>query len=94
MNKYQSIIIVNPDLSDEEKKSVISDFENLINKEGKVETTDEIGMKTLAYQIKKHSEGYYVKYTFEAEPTLITELERNYRINDSILKFMTLRAED
>ena len=50
--------------------------------------------KKLAYEVKKNSEGYYVVTTFEAEPTLITELERNYRITDDVIKFMVIRQDE
>ena len=53
-----------------------------------------MGKRKLAYEIKKQSEGYYVVYTFEANPEFIKELERIYRITDSIMKFITIRKED
>ena len=42
----------------------------------------------------KNKEGYYTVFNFEAKPELIAELERNYRIDDSIMKFITIRKED
>ena len=75
-------------------KEVITKFTDLINDNGKVENVDEIGRKKLAYEIKKQSEGYYVVYTFEANPEFISELERIYRITDNVMKFITVRKED
>lgn len=49
--------------------------------------------KRLAYEVKKNKEGYYVVINFEANPELISELERNYRIMDEVIKFITVRAE-
>lgn len=94
MNKYESIIIINPSLEEQGIKEVITKFTDLINSNGKVENVDEMGRRKLAYEIKKQSEGYYVVYTFEANPELISELERIYRITDSIMKFITIRKED
>lgn len=94
MNKYESIIIINPSLEEQGIKDVITKFTDLINSDGKVENVDEMGRRKLAYEIKKHSEGYYVVYTFEANPEFITELERIYRITDSVMKFITIRKED
>jgi small subunit ribosomal protein S6 len=94
MNKYESIIIINPSLDEQGIKDVITKFTDLINSDGKVENVDEMGRRKLAYEIKKHSEGYYVVYTFEANPEFITELERIYRITDSVMKFITIRKED
>lgn len=94
MNKYESIIIINPSLEEQGIKEVITKFTDLINSNGKVENVDEMGRRKLAYEIQKHSEGYYVVYTFEANPELIAELERIYRITDSVMKFITIRKED
>ena len=95
MNKYESVIIINPSLDEQGIKDVITKFTDLINNNnGKVENVDEMGKRKLAYEIRKQSEGYYVVYTFEANPEFIKELERIYRITDSIMKFITIRKED
>ena len=95
MNKYESVIIINPSLDEQGIKDVITKFTDLINNNnGKVENVDEMGKRKLAYEIKKQSEGYYVVYTFEANPEFIKELERIYRITDSVMKFITIRKED
>ena len=95
MNKYESVIIINPSLDEQGIKDVITKFTDLINNNnGKVENVDEMGKRKLAYEIKKQSEGYYVVYTFEANPEFIKELERIYRITDSIMKFITISKED
>ena len=92
MNKYESVIIINPNV--EGIKELVQKFTDLINTDGKVEKVDEIGTKKLAYEIQKNKEGYYVVFYFEANPDLISELERNYRITDEVIKFMTIRVED
>ena len=94
MNKYESIIIINPSLEEQGMKELIKKFEDMINSEGKVESVEEMGKRKLAYEIKKNSEGYYVLYNFEAKPEFIAELERVYRITDGILKFIVVRKED
>ena len=94
MNKYESVIIINPSLEQEANKALIKKFEDLINTDGKVEKIDELGKRKLAYEIKKNKEGYYVIYTFEAKPEMIAELERNYRITDDVMKFIVVRLED
>ena len=50
--------------------------------------------KKLAYEIQKNKEGYYVVYNFEANPELISELERNYRIADEVIKFIVIRKDE
>ena len=94
MNKYESVIIINPSVDEEGIKAVIAKYTDIINNEGKVESVNEIGKKRLAYEIMKNKEGYYIVFNFEAKPELIAELERNYRIDDSIMKFITIRNED
>ena len=94
MNKYESVIIINPSVDEEGIKAVIAKFTDLINNDGKVESVNEIGKKRLAYEIMKNKEGYYTVFNFEAKPELIAELERNYRIDDSVMKFITVKKED
>ena len=94
MNKYESVIIINPNVDEEGTKAVVQKFTDLINSDGKVEKVDELGKKKLAYEVKKNKEGYYTVFNFEAKPELIAELERNYRIDDSVMKFITIKKED
>lgn len=91
MNKYESIIIINPNVEEEKMKALIERFTTLINSDGKVEKVDELGKKKLAYEIGKNKEGSYVVFDFEANPSLIAELERNYRITDEIIKFIVIK---
>lgn len=93
MNKYESVIIINPTVDEEGMKALISKFTDLINNDGKVEKVDELGKRKLAYDVKKFSEGFYAVFHFEANSDLIAELERNYRITDEIIKFMTVKKD-
>ena len=94
MNKYESIIIIGQNVEEEGRKALITRFTDLINTEGKVSNVNEMGLKKLAYEISKNTEGYYVVFEFEAKPELIVELERNYRITDEIIKFITVRKDE
>lgn len=94
MNKYESVIIIDPNCTEEAVKALESRFTGLINENGKVESVENMGKKRLAYEIKKNKEGFYTVFHFEAKPELISELERNYRIDDDVLKFITVRNED
>ena len=93
MNKYESIIIINPNCTDEALKALEEKVIGLINENGNVESVENMGKKKLAYQIKKHSEAFYMLFNFEAKPESIAELERNYRIMDDVLKFIVVRKE-
>lgn len=94
MNKYETVFIINPSVEDAGVKELIQKFSNIINNDGKVESVEELGMKKLAYEIKKNSEGNYVLINFEAAPSLITELERVYRITDEVIKFIVVRKDE
>ena len=94
MNKYESIIIINPVVEEEGIKNLITKFSDIINNDGKVESVEEMGKRKLAYEIKKFQEGYYILINFGANPTLVAELERNYRITDEVIKFIVVRKED
>lgn len=92
LNKYELVFIIDPTIED--KQPVIAKVQDLINTAGKVESVDEWGNRRLAYEIKKNTEGYYVLVNFEAEPTLIAEMERVFKITTEILKFIVIRKED
>ena len=94
MNKYESIIIVNPSVDEAGLKALEEKFTGLINENGKVESTENMGKKTLAYEINKCKEGTYILFNFESKPEAIVEIERIYRITDDIMKFITVKKED
>ena len=94
MNRYETVFIINPNVEETGVKALIEKFSNLINNDGKVEKVDELGKKRLAYEIKKQKEGFYVVINFEANPELIKELERIYRITDEVMKFIVVRKDE
>ena len=73
MNKYESIIIINPSVEEEKLKELVAKFSDMINKDGKLEKADNLGKKKLAYPVKKNAEGYYIVFYFTANPSLIAE---------------------
>ncbi len=92
MNKYEAMYIVTPEMEDEAIKGVIEKFSGIITANGgEIEKTDEWGRKKLAYPIDYKTEGYYVLVTFAAAPELPRELERNFRNDESILRYMVVR---
>ncbi len=94
MNKYESVIIIDPNCTDEAIKALEEKVTGLINENGKVESVENMGKKKLAYEIKNNKEATYLLFNFEAKPGSIAELERNYRITDEILKFIVVRKEN
>lgn len=94
MNKYESVVIINPNLEVEGIKTLIAKFSDLINSNGTVSSVEELGKRKLAYEIEKQNEGYYVVIKFEAKSELIAELERVYRITDEVIKFIVVKEEE
>lgn len=94
MRRYETIAIIDPDLSDEERAGVLEKTTDLIPKEGGfLVMLDEWGNKKLAYEIKKKVRGYYVRIDYCGVGSLVDEMERFFRIDDRVLKFMTVLLE-
>ena len=93
MNNYETIIIINPTLSDEDCAKVTEKFTDMISKEGKVESTEVWGRRKLAYPIQKNNEGYYVLVNFSSNPEFIDELNRVYNITDEIIKHIIVKKD-
>ena len=91
MNKYESVIIINPNVDEAGIKALEEKFTGLINENGKVEKVNSMGKRKLAYEIKKFAEGTYLVFEFESKPEAIKELERVYRITDEVIKFIVVK---
>ena len=95
MRKYETVIILNPDLKDQGRIDLFDKIKNIIEKENGINLDlDEWGNKKLAYEIKKKLRGFYICVTYGGTGDLVKELERNLRLSDSVLKFMTLLLSD
>jgi len=91
VRRYETIVIIDPDLSDEGRAPVLDRVTQLIPQfDGTLILVDEWGGKKLAYEIKKKSRGYYVRVDYCGTGALVSEIERNFRIDDRVLKFMTV----
>ncbi|MBE9582375.1 MAG: 30S ribosomal protein S6 [Proteobacteria bacterium] len=91
VRRYETTVIVNPALSQEERQSLLDKLTNLISDaQGLLVKFDEWGEKRLAYEIKKETRGYYVLTEFCGGGSLVKELERNLRLDDRALKYMTI----
>ena len=96
MNRYELTYIIDATLEESARKGLIERFASLIAANGgTVEKVDETwGKRRLAYAIDHKTEGYYVLVTFEAPAELPKEIERNMRINDSVLRYLTVKLEE
>jgi small subunit ribosomal protein S6 len=96
MRRYETIFIVDPDLSGEEHAPLFERLKLLFSQLGGfLVSIDEWGLRKLAYEIKKKTRGYYVRLDYCGTGALINEIERFFRIDDRVLKYLTvLLAED
>jgi small subunit ribosomal protein S6 len=95
MRKYETVFISDPDLQDQARQDLFDKVRNIIAKEdGILLDLDEWGNKKLAYEIKKKLRGHYTCVTYGGTGALINELERNFRLTDDVLKFMTILLSD
>ena len=94
MKRYETILIANADLHDDEQNSLIARYSGIINdRKGTLVKADNWGKRKLAYAIKKQARGVYVLFEYAGESSIVNELERNLKIDDKILKFMTVLIE-
>jgi small subunit ribosomal protein S6 len=93
MRRYETIYILRPNLGEEEISKVIESTNQIIlNEKGSVIELNKWGMKKLAYLIKKENLGYYVYCDYAGTPAAVSEIERKFRIDDSVLKYMTIKT--
>ena len=92
MTCYETLFVVKPTLTDEETAAQIAKIKDIVAKNGgELLATNDMGMRKLAYQVEKNDRGYYTVLFYKAEGTLISELERNLKINEEVIKFLTVK---
>ena len=94
INSYETLFVIDPDLTEEAIKALIEKFTKLIADNGEIESIDEWGKRRLAYPIIDKPEGYYVLVNFKSEATLPSELERIFGITEGILRSIVIRHEE
>ena len=95
MRRYETIFIASPTLTDEQSDELVKQYEGIIAEQGgELLKTDKWGRKKLAYEVQKFSEGYYTLFEMNAGPTLIAELERRFRNNDAVIKYLSVRMDE
>lgn len=95
MANYESVLIARQDLGASQINTLVSDLSEVIKKEGgEVVKVDNWGLKNLAYRIKKNRKGYYVLLNIVAPAKAVAEYERLIRLNEDIIRYMTVKVED
>ncbi len=94
MRHYENLVIVKPTLTEEEIKNTLAIVEEFITSNGgEIIARDPMGMKKLAYPIEKNARGYFYVIYYKIAPSAISEIERRFRINEEILRFVTMKYD-
>jgi small subunit ribosomal protein S6 len=95
LRRYETVIIVPADLPDDEIIGLMDRYKGIItNHKGLVMKIEKWGKRKLTYEIKKHNKGFYMLIDFAGQSAVVAELERNLKIDDKVLKFMTIKKDD
>jgi len=94
MRHYENLVIVKPTLTEEEIKNSIAAIEEVITSNGgEIVARDSMGMRKMAYPIEKNPRGYFHVVYYTINPSAITEIERRFRINEELLRFVTIKYD-
>lgn len=94
LKHYETMFILKPTLTEEETVAQLDGVKALFEKNGaEIVATDNIGIRELAYEIQKSKRGYYFVIYFKANPSAITEIERNYRNNEQLIRFIFIKYD-
>ncbi len=94
MNRYETVFILTPVLSDDQMKEAVQKFRGFLEDNNVNVVNEELwGLRKLAYPIEKKSTGFYCLLEFEAEPSLIKKFETMYRRDERVIRFLTFRLD-
>ena len=94
MRHYENLVIVKPTFTAEEIQTSIKAVEEVITSNGgEIAATNAMGMRKLAYPIEKNERGYYYVIYYSVAPAAIAEIERRFRINEDLLRFITIKYD-
>ncbi|MBI2092663.1 MAG: 30S ribosomal protein S6 [Deltaproteobacteria bacterium] len=95
MNEYETVYILDPNGTEADVDNSIKKFGELIGRHGGcIFRTMNLGKKSLAYRIKKQSKGYYVSLDYCGDNTLVNEVERGFRLDEHVLRYLTIRLNE
>jgi small subunit ribosomal protein S6 len=95
MKRYETIFILDPDLEEEPLQTALDRIKGIITQyKGEIFKDEDWGKRKLAYDIKKKPRGHYRLMEFSGSPALLSELERNFRVMDAVMKFQTILLDE
>ena len=94
MNKYEAVIILNPNLSNK-LESFMKDFDSLLSDNSfNIIKTEDVGRRQLAYSINNHNKGHYLLFNLEGDPSKLIDIENKIKYNDSIIRHLFIVVKD
>ena len=94
MNKYEAVIILNPNLSNK-MESFMKDFDSLLSDNSfKILKTEDVGRRQLAYSINNHNKGHYILFNLEGDPSKLIDIENKIKYNDSIIRHLFIVVKE
>lgn len=92
---YETTFIVRQDVSSAQVESLTKEFAEVItSNKGEVKKTEQWGLRTLAYRIRKNKKGHYVMFNLDAPADAVAELERTMRLNEDVLRYLTIKVKE
>jgi len=93
LQEYETVIVVDPDLSEEQKEEVFAKMENIIKQySGILKEIEKWGLRNLAFKANHKQKGYYALLRYYGKSDIVEKLERNIRMNDKIIRFLTIKV--
>ena len=93
MNKYEAVIILNPNLSSK-ADSFLKEFETLLSSNSfKIIKTEDVGRRQLAYSINNHNKGHYLLFNLEGDPSKLIDIENKIKYNESIIRHLFINVK-
>ena len=94
MNKYETVFILTPVLSDDQMKETVEKFKSVLTDNGAtIENEENWGLRKLAYPIENKNTGFYTLIELEGEPTIVAKLETAFRRDEKVIRFLTFRLD-
>jgi small subunit ribosomal protein S6 len=95
MRHYETIFIISPDIAEEDTQAVMDRYAGILTDGGGfLAKVDPWGRRKLAFEVKGHGKGFYVLFDYGATPEAVAEMERNFKIDDAVLRFLTVKQSD
>jgi small subunit ribosomal protein S6 len=93
VRRYETIFILRPDQGEPQRQETVKRFEGIVASGGELIETDEWGLRDLAYRINGERRGYYVRLDYAADAAVMNEVERNLRLHDAVLRYLSVLVD-